>query len=46
MVESAFVKDVTFNPSRNKGGAGLGGWGYKKEFFVHHVTPLPTGKLC
>lgn len=31
MVESAFVKDVTFNPSRNKGGAELGGWDTKKN---------------
>lgn len=31
MVESAFVKDVTFNPSRNKGGAELGGGDIKKN---------------
>lgn len=35
-LKSAFVKDVIANPSRNKGGAGLGK--HKKNlFFVHHV---------
>ena len=41
-LKRAFVKDAIVNPSRNKGGAGLGGH-KKNSFFVHHVILSQLG---